>query len=127
MKSVISCLFLVACWSHGQAVASIQEQLSEEPALEYRAPYEVVKLFLKAVDRGELVVFGLTLDRAVLTPKRVEYVYELDSLNASVKIYSELTQPLSVPDLQQVKVYGVSAIMDSEGNITEVSAFVQAD
>ncbi len=57
----------------------------------------MVGAFLEAVDRGEFVVFGRKLDRSMITPARVEYVYELDSRVPIIRIYSHLNRGLSVP------------------------------
>lgn len=108
-------------------MASMLEHRDEMVSPEDRAPHDVVKVFLKAVDRGEVVVFGHTLKRASLIPLRVEYMYELADLSASVKIFATLIHPISVPELQSMKVFEISATLDPEGKVTEVSVFVKAD
>ena len=91
---------------------------------EFTDPREVVRIFLKAVDRGELMVFDQKLDRSRIIPVRVEYVYELDSLTSRMKVYSELKHPSPVPDHPDCRLRGVSAILDNYGHIIETVAHV---
>ena len=126
-KNIIVCLFMLACWGQAQALTSHEEKSHKETALEYRAPFDVVKVFLAAVDRGEVEVFGHILKRAMLIPLRVEYLYELDTLDVSVKIFATLSHPIAVPQLQGMNIFAVSAILDSQGDVTEVSAHVKAE
>ena len=96
--------------------APMKQQLHE--------PHKVVELYLKAVSRGELIVFERKLDRSMLIPVRVEYVYELNSAMPTVKVYSELKEPMSVPVLENSRIRGVSAIVDADGHIIETGAHI---
>ena len=87
-------------------------------------PREVVRIFFKAVDRGELIVFDQRLDRSMINPVRVEYAYELDSNTSRMKVYSELRQPAPVPGHPDCALRGVSAILDNYGHITDIEAHV---
>jgi hypothetical protein len=86
-------------------------------------PDPVVQRYLDAVDRGELVIFGQTLARSMLIPARVEYVYELSNRTTRIKVYSDLKEPLAVPDQPDCKVLGVSAVLE-DGIITEIESHV---
>jgi len=96
----------------------------EEPLIVAREPQRVVDIFLEAVDRGDLVVMGRKLDRSMITPARVEYVYELDGRAPVIRIYAHLNQPLSVPDMADCSVKGISATLGSDGHIVETEAHV---
>lgn len=86
-------------------------------------PGDLVDRFLQAVDRGELKVFGQTIDRPMLVPVRVEYVYELADRAMRIKVYSNLTAPLPVPGQDDCRILGVSAVME-DGSITEIESHV---
>ena len=101
------------------AFAHVFERPLDLPQPQFRAPYEVVDLFLDAVSRGELIVFDRRLNKSMVNPVRVEYVYELESAIPRVKIFSELKQPMPVPGQDGYKLRGVSVILDSEGRIIE--------
>lgn len=87
-------------------------------------PREVVKIYLKAVERGELIVFDQPLDPSMISPVRVEYVYELDVARPRVKVYSELRQPMPVPGQEDCRIHGVGAVLDTDGTIIETEAHV---
>lgn len=86
-------------------------------------PDNLVHAFLQAVDRGELRVFGRTLDRSMIIPVRVEYVYELSSRKTRVKVHSNLKEPIAVPDQQDCRVSSVSAVIEG-GSIIEIESHV---
>lgn len=86
-------------------------------------PGSLVDRFLQAVDRGELTVFGQTIDRAMIVPVRVEYVYELADRAMRIKIYSNLNAPLPVPGRDDCRILGVSAVME-DGSLTEIESHV---
>lgn len=88
------------------------------------APGEVVALFRLAVKRGELVVFGKTLDLTMIRPLRVEYVFDLVDKRSGVKVYSELVTPLDAQNLNECKAYGVSAVVTPDGRIIETEVHV---
>ena len=58
----------------------------------------MIDVFFKAMDRGELIVFEQQIDESILIPLRVEYVYELNGSQPTVKIYSEIKKIIPVPD-----------------------------
>ena len=90
-------------------------------------PHEVIDIFLKAVSRGELIVFEKRLDKSMITPVRVEYAYELNRAISSIIVYSELKQPMAVPNQKDCSVRAVSATLDTEGQIIEVKAHIWMD
>lgn len=92
----------------------------------FTKPYEVVRIFLEAVKRGELIVFEYTLTPEMVIPERVDYSYKLDSPTPTITIYSSMIKPMVFPQFQDLAIYGVSASMDAEGVIFETKAHVQS-
>ena len=124
MKPIFAVLLLCAA-----APAAVQASLPLPPPLinpdtpRIEDPDTLVDRYLQAVDRGELVIFGQTLVRAMIVPARVEYVYELFSRRTRIKVYSNLKQPLPVPDQPECRILGVGAVME-DGHITEIESHV---
>ena len=104
--------------------ASIYDQPTNIIKQENREPHKIIEIFYKAVDRGELIVFEQILDRTVLIPLRVEYVYELNGSKPTVKVYSEIKKPMPVGDHEGILLRGISAVIDSGGHIIEIRAHV---
>jgi hypothetical protein len=90
-------------------------------------PHAVVQLYIKAVARGELVVFERVLTRSLIVPISVEYVYELDKAVPRIKVYSKLKQPMPVPGQPDCELRAVSAILDASGHILETEAHIWSD
>ena len=91
---------------------------------QFHEPHEVIEIYFQAVGRGELVVFDRKLNKSMLIPVSVEYVYELSSATPRVKVYSKLKQPMLVPGQENCKIRGVSAILDADGRIIETEAHI---
>ena len=104
--------------------AHVLERPSGTVTSEFHEPHEVIEIYLKAVSRGELMVFGQQLTKSMLTPIRVEYVYELTNAIPRIKVYSELKTPLPVPAQADCKIRGVSAILNADGRIVETQAHI---
>jgi hypothetical protein len=106
-----------------QASVSVPEHLinPERPRIE--DPDTVVQHYLAAVDRGELEIFGMKLDRSMLNPVRVEYVYDLSSRATRVKVHSNLKEPLAVPGQRGCQILAVGAVMEDR-HITEIESHV---
>jgi len=84
---------------------------------ELNAPHEIVEIYFKAVSRGELIVSNQILDKSMLVPIRVEYIYELNSAISSIKVYSEFKQPMLIQGQECCKIRGVKATLDADGHI----------
>lgn len=93
----------------------------------FHEPQAVVELYLKAVARGELVVFDKVLTGSLLVPVSVQYVYELDNAIPKIKVYSKLKQPMQVPGQLGCELRSVSAIIDAAGHIIETEAHIWSD
>ena len=91
---------------------------------EIHKPLEIIKIFYNAVDRGELVVFEQKLNKSMITPIRVEYVYELNGTLPTVNVYSEPKIPIPIRLHEGIKLRGISSIIDSDGRIIEIRAHV---
>jgi len=107
----------------GHASVYAPESLPDTHGPTVADPDDLVRNYLKAVDRGELKVFGRVLDRSMITPVRVEYIFELSNRARKVKVYSNLKEPMPVPGQQDCRVLGVSSILD-DGNIVETESHV---
>ena len=124
LKAVLAVLLLcVAAPNAVQASVSTPKHLINLDRPEIEAPDTLVDRYLEAVDRGELKLFGHTLARAMIVPARVEYVYDLFSRTARIKVYSNLKAPLPVPGQPDCQILGVSAVME-DGQITEIESHV---
>lgn len=77
----------------------------------------VIKVFIKAVENGELILFELVMDKSKIKPEHVEYIYMLDDPIPTVKVYSTLTESISLPTVPEMQIEGVSAILDQQGRI----------
>lgn len=82
-------------------------------------PGQVIKVYLEAVGRGELMIFEKPITRPMLKPERVEYVYTLDSRLPRVSVFSTLTVSLPFPDMPELLVEGVTGFLDWKGRITD--------
>lgn len=90
----------------------------------FYAPHKVIDMFFKAVDRGELIVFDKKIDKSMLIPIQVEYVYELNSAVPKIKVYSDFKKPFPVQGQRNCKIRGVSATLDEEGLIIETETHI---
>lgn len=128
MKPTFSAVFGLALLAAGHApvLARVSELPPGTVKPRFTEPQAVVRLFLEAVDRGELTAFGKRLDKSMLTPLRVEYVYELDDPTPKVRVYSELKQPMTVPE-RDCKLRGINAVLDAEGAIVDAELHVWPD
>ena len=88
---------------------------------------EVVEIFLIAVDRGELVVFGNTITRNMLDPVQVKYVYTFNDDNPSISIYSLLLQPLKIPGMDDCAAGGIEVTLDIDGTIIDSSVHIPSN
>lgn len=118
------CLLFVTLLVAAPASAhvSMQQPRLAPPAQHDR--HEIVRMFLQAVNRGEVMLFGHDIKPEMLQPTRVEYIYELNSPTPEIRVYSEITTPLAVPDNDTCEIRALSATLDEQGNIIEVKAHV---
>ena len=124
MKPVLAVLLLcMAAPSAVQASVSTPKHVINLDSPEIGAPDPLVERFLEAVDRGELNLFGQTLDRAMVVPARIEYVFDLFSRTTRIKVYSNLKAPMPAPGQTECHILGVSAVME-DGTITEIESHV---
>ena len=94
---------------------------------EFTEPQTIVSIYMKAVNRGELIVFDRKINMSMITPIRVEYVYELNNTTPKVKVYSEIKQPIPVQNLEGCKIKGVSSILDNNGHIIDTAVHISND
>ena len=124
IKPVLALLLLcVAAPDATQAAVAVPKHLINPDTPRIEDPDSLVHRYLQAVDRGELVIFGRKLDRSMIVPIRIEYVYELSSRTTRIKVHSNLKAPLPVPGQRDCQVLTVSAVM-ADGHISEIESHV---
>jgi hypothetical protein len=87
----------------------------------------MVDVFLTAVDRGELVVFGKVLDRTMLNPVEVRYIYTRDNPEPRIEVFSLLLAALKMPGLDDCRIEGIGASLDANGTIIESRVHVSPE
>jgi len=119
--------FVMFIAGSGDIFSRVVELPSDRIKSQFHEPYKVVERYFQAVGRGELVVFDRKLNKSMLVPVEVEYVYKLYSAIPRIKVYSELKEPMPVPGQENYKLRGVSAILDDDGQIIETEAHIWPD
>ena len=89
----------------------------------YADPESVVRSYLAAVDRGELLSFERRLGRADINPVRVQYNYMIASGSTETRVYSTLKEPMPVPGQAEYQVIGVCSAMEG-GRIVETESHI---
>lgn len=92
--------------------------------LKQHNPINTLDIFYQAVNRGELIIFGQKIEKSLLIPMQVEYIYKFDGTKPFVKIYSELKYDVSIAQHPEIKLRGISAVLNNSGHIIETSAHV---
>lgn len=105
-----------------QAAIDLPRHLIDPDRPQIEEPENIIQRFNEAVDRGELSVFGRRIERSMIVPRRVEYVYDLASRALLVKVYSSLKTPLPVPE-RECKILALGAIMQ-DGRIVEIESHI---
>jgi hypothetical protein len=124
MKPILIALFLFTITlDASHASVNVPGHLLDPGKPKIDDPDNLVHGFLSAVDRGELSIFGHRLERSMIIPVRVEYVYELSSRITRVKIYSNLKTLMAVPGRPDCQVRSVSAVMEG-GKIIEIESHI---
>lgn len=129
-------VFLLVAWvvtvggcSHAQG-PGVQPNHKVETCIN---PDEVTRIFLEAVDRGELMVFNIKIDSSMIIPLQVEYIYALEDITPRIKtykVYSKLKQPLAIPGQQGDGIPRISAIgvvLDYAGNIISTESHIWSE
>lgn len=112
---------LVVPLDDARAARPASESPFVAPSPQIVQPDIVVERFLQAVDRGELVVYGRVIDRSMILPVRVEYVYTLPTHATQVKVYATLKEPLPVPGRRGCKVEALGSVLEA-GRIVEIES-----
>lgn len=124
MRSVFLAWLLCAFASSAvQASVAVPDYLINPAVPRIEDPDTVVQRYLAAVDRGELEILGMKIDRSMLTPVRVEYVYDLSHRTTRIKIDSNLKGPLPVTGQHDCQILSAGAEMEG-GQIGEIESHV---
>ena len=124
---LFSLLLFISAYMHSTATLAAHSQSRSGPDLtnlKFHNPIKTLDVFFRAVNRGELIVFDQKIEKYLLIPMQVEYIYKFDGSKPLVKIYSELKYPIYIPQQTEIKLRGISAILNDTGHIIEVSAHV---
>jgi hypothetical protein len=100
----------------GFAVEPIASAAIPYPAID---PQQVVDVFMAAVDRGELAVFGVPLAASALDPRQVEYVYSLRNRLPTVRVHAVLNPPVPILGVPGVRATAVTGTLDWSGSIID--------
>lgn len=92
-----------------------------ESALAARA---LVDRFLAAVEREGLTILGVRIGCDRLVPRRVYYLYDLETGESSQEVYADLQPPIPTPGEEDCEIRGLSVKLDTFGAILESSAHV---
>ena len=95
--------------------------------VEFIPPERIMSMYYKAVDRGDLVVFGIQLDHSMLVPVHVSYIYPVNGQVPKIKVYAKLKKPMKIPEQNNNRFTGVCAILDIFGEIIETEAHIFLD
>jgi hypothetical protein len=115
-------LVLVLCGSN--SFAHVTARPLGGAMSKYADPHAAVHVFLEAVDRGELVVFGRKITQSMIVPVRVVHEYDLENSASITKIFSRLKEPMAVPGQKSCTVHEISATFGENGRITESEAHI---
>ncbi len=87
---------------------------------------DVIGRFLRSVERGELTVFGKTVQTDQLRPVRIEYAFELGSRAQTISVHAELVSEIPLPRDDRMVVRSLEVVMGRDGHIAETRAHVTA-
>jgi len=123
MKYRLFALFVSALLVMTYVMAHVPEQPATLDTPELHDNHEIVRIFMEAVKRGELVVLGQQVNQDMLRPVRVIYTYELNKTTPEISIYSVINPPLD-PGIPDAELHAVSVSIHPDGSILEVSAHI---
>ena len=109
---------------NGLAVAHVPDYLAPQDEQVDLQPATLVRTFLAAVEHDGLTLFGRPVPSDTLRPRRVEYVYDLQSRATTRRIYADLLPATAVPGRHDCEVRGVSVTLSALGTIIDVEAHV---
>lgn len=123
MKYRLFALFVPALLVMSYVVARISEQPADRDSTGFHNKHEVVRLFIDAVKRGELVVLGQQISHDMLMPIKVIYTYELNKAIPEISIYSVINPPLD-PGIPEAELHAVSVSIHPDGSILDIRSHV---
>ena len=124
LQKILIIVFSVLMLSGTVAFSPVITNQIGTNAVDFTVPEKIMSQYYLAVDRGELVVFGVQLERSMLIPVHVDYVYPVNGKTARVKVYARLKNPMRIPEQGNNMFTGVCAFIDMFGKITETEAHI---
>jgi hypothetical protein len=122
----IAILFFAAGITIASVKTSSDYEIKPVPQPENKF-YEVIEIFLIAVDRGELVVFDKIISRNMLDPVQVKYIYSFNNEDPSISIYSLFKWPLKIPGVDDCTAGGIEVTLDLDGTIIDSSIHIPSN
>ena len=120
-------IFIIFMLSGTVAYSSVAPNQIKSNEVEFIQPDKILSQYYQAVDRGELVVFGIHLDRSMLIPVHVNYIYLLNTEIPRVKVYARLKKPMRIPEQGNNTFTAICAYIDMFGVIVETEAHIFLD
>lgn len=80
----------------------------------------LIEVFYEAVERGELMVFELKIDRSMIEPTEITYSYDLKGFQNTVLVIGNITKPVVCRYSKNFYIKSVTARLNDQGNIVEV-------
>ena len=80
----------------------------------------LIEVFYQAVDRGELTIYKLKINRSMIKPVEITYSYDLQGHQNRVLVISDVTKRLICPFSKDFYINSVTAKLNSQGHIVEV-------
>lgn len=72
-------------------------------------------------------MFGRVLDRTMLNPVEVRYIYTRDNSEPKIEVFSLLLITLNMPGLDDCTIEGIGASLDANGTIIESRVHVNPE
>jgi hypothetical protein len=109
----------------GPAFSMLPESMGDVDREGSVSTYQVLHLFMLAVDRGELILFDEVLTRQDIDPATVSLVLDIRRNQQTIEIYADLKRPLPCPIDDNFLIIGVTATLDGYNRIIETTAHVK--
>ena len=117
-----SIVLLLAIVSFGVIAIMLPPSTTNQPYV-FQKPLDVIHLFYDSVDRNELKVFNITINKNNLIPTHVDYSYNLSNSVPVIKVHCQLKEPIPLPKQEGLFISSVTTIMEN-GSIIDSIAHV---
>lgn len=119
----IALVLAIATLNSGHAPVNLSKCQPDAATPQMSGVEAVLAAYLAAVDRGELWSFGRRLARSDIMPVRVQFDYSIADGTMDARVYSNLKEPMPVPEQPEYLVVGVCSMVKA-GRIVETESHV---